>query len=148
MSDEKLRQWIEYSKQFPTTGKAALAVVQKDGLLLSISRENDLEDFTLPGGKLEPGENWLTGLVREVREETGVEVISANLVHEGESDDNHYVRVYVCRLAEYPETFPENPEGVVKWAKPYELVKGCFRQFNLTALSAAGVKPGLLTEPR
>lgn len=141
MSDEKLARWIEYSRQFPTTGKAALAIVQKGGLLLSISREHDLEDFGLVGGKLEPGENWLAGLVREVREETGTEVISANLVHEGDTEDKHYVRVYVCRLEAYPETFPENPEGVVKWARPSELVKGCFRRFNLLALSSAGIKP-------
>lgn len=141
MSEEKLKRWIEYSRQFPTTGKASLAIVQKGGLLLSISRENDFEDFGLPGGKLEEGENWLAGLVREVREETGAEVISATLVHEGYSDDRHLVRVYACKLEEYPETFPENPEGVVKWAKPSELVKGCFRRFNLLALSSAGIKP-------
>jgi ADP-ribose pyrophosphatase YjhB (NUDIX family) len=140
VSDEKLQRWLEFSRSIPTTGKASLAIVQKDSLLLSISRENDPDDWTLPGGKLEPGESWLTGLVREVREETGVEVISANLVHEGESDDDHYVRVYSCRLAEYPETFPDNPEGVVKWVKPHELVKGCFRKFNMLALSAAGVR--------
>lgn len=141
MSEDRLRRWIEYSKDLPTTGKASLAIVRKDDLLLSISRENDLDDWTLPGGKLEPGENWLVGLVREVREETGTEVISADLVHEGESDDDHYVRVYVCRLADYPETFPANPEGVVKWVKPEKLVEGCFRRFNLLALSSAGVRP-------
>lgn len=148
MSEEKLQRWIEYSRRFPTTGKAALAVVRKGDLLLSISRENDLEDFGLPGGKLELDENWLTGLVREVREEAGVEIISANLVHEGESDDGHYVRVYDCRLASYPETFPSNPEGVVKWAKPSELVKGCFQKFNRLALSAANVELGRPTERR
>lgn len=140
MSEDKLKRWVEYMKHLPTTHKASLAIVQKGKLLLSISRENDPDDWTLPGGKLEPGESWLVGLVREVREETGVEVVSANLVHEGDSDDGHYVRVYVCRLAEYPETFPENPEGVVKWAEPHELVKGCFRKFNLLALSAAKVR--------
>jgi ADP-ribose pyrophosphatase YjhB (NUDIX family) len=140
MSDDKLQKWIEYSKQFPTTGKAALAIVQKDGLLLSISRENDFEDFGLVGGKLEPGENWLAGLVREVREEAKVEIISANLVHEGDTEDAHYVRVYVCRLEEYPETFPVNPEGVVKWARPEELVSGCFQRFNRKALSSAGIR--------
>lgn len=148
MSEDKLRRWIEYTKDMPTTRKASLAIVQRGGLLLSISRENDHEDWTLPGGKLDPGENWLAGLVREVREETKTEVISAELVHEGESDDLHYVRVYRCRLEEYPETFPENPEGVVKWVRPEKLVEGCFQKFNLLALSSAGVELDPTTEPR
>lgn len=138
--NEKLQRWLEYSKQFPTSGKASLAIVERGGSLLSISRENDLEDWTLPGGKLEPGENWLAALVREVREETGTEIISASLVYEGESDDKHYVRVYTCKLEEYPSLFAKNPEGVVKWVKPEQLVEGCFRGFNMRALSAAGIQ--------
>lgn len=139
MSDEKLRRWIEFSKNLPTTGKAALAVVMKGGLLLAISRENDREDFGLLGGKLEPGEMWLTGLVREVHEETGLEVISAELVHEGESDDGHLVRSYRCLLNDYEAPVKESWEGIVRWVRPEEVVKGCFARHNRKVLSTLGL---------
>lgn len=142
MSEDKLQKWLDFSRQFPTTGKAALAVIENEhGLLLAISRENDLEDMTLPGGKLEAGEDWLTGLVREVREETNATIMSAQLVHQGKSDDDHFVRVYRCLIEDYGSIVEgSTPEGVVKWVRPRELVLGCFRRFNTTALSSAGIK--------
>jgi ADP-ribose pyrophosphatase YjhB (NUDIX family) len=133
---------MEFSRQFPTTGKAALAIVENEaGLLLSISREHDPTDMTLPGGKLEANEDWLTGLVREVREETNATIMSAQLVHQGRSDDDHFVRVYRCLIEDYGSVV-EGPtsEGVVKWVKPKELVLGCFRGFNTMALSSAGIR--------
>lgn len=143
MSEEKLAAWLEFSKDIPTTGKAAIAVVHgADGTVLAVSRENDRTDWTLPGGKLEEGEDWLTALVREVREEAKVNVISANLVHEGTSDDGHFVRSYVCRLEpeDYLRELEGTWEGDVKWARPEELVQGCFRKHNLEVFKAAGVR--------
>lgn len=142
MRDEKLQRWLDFSKQFPTSGKAALAIVEDhDGRLLSISREHDVTDMTLPGGKLETGEDWLTGLVREVREETNATIMSAQLVHQGRSDDDHFVRVYRCLIEDHGSVVEgATPEGVVRWVSPKELVLGCFRRFNTMALSSAGIK--------
>lgn len=141
MSEEKLRAWREFSKDIPTSGKAALAVVEKDGLLLAVTREHDRSDWTLPGGKLEPDEDWLIALVREVREETGVTVVSAELVHEGTSDDDHLVRTYRCRAETLDVELKNSWEGDVGWVKPEELVKGCFSKYNDAALRKAGVDP-------
>ncbi len=142
MSDDKLQRWLEFSKQFPSSGKAALAIVENEsGLLLAISREHDTSDMTLPGGKIEVGEDWLTALVREVREETRATVMSAQLVHQGRSDDNHFVRVYRCLIEDFGSVVEgPTPEGIVRWVRPRELVLGCFQRFNTMALSAAGVR--------
>ena len=47
-----------------------------DGVLLvENQRRNGTSDWTPPGGVIDPGEDLLVGLTREVREETGLEVL-------------------------------------------------------------------------
>jgi 8-oxo-dGTP pyrophosphatase MutT (NUDIX family) len=45
-----------------------------DGKQLAIIHRPKHDDWTLPKGKLEPGESWKQAALREVREETGCEV--------------------------------------------------------------------------
>ncbi len=50
--------------------EAAGGVVVRDGLVLLVHRPN-YEDWTLPKGKLDPGESFEDAALREVEEETG-----------------------------------------------------------------------------
>ena len=45
------------------------------GLQLALVHRPKYDDWSLPKGKLEPGETWLGAAIREVREETGCEVL-------------------------------------------------------------------------
>ncbi len=50
---------------------AAGGVVVRDGRVCIIHRPK-YEDWSLPKGKLEPGESWEAAAIREVQEETGL----------------------------------------------------------------------------
>jgi 8-oxo-dGTP diphosphatase len=51
--------------------RAAGGVVLRDGKILLVHRPA-YDDWTLPKGKLEPGESWHDAARREVQEETGL----------------------------------------------------------------------------
>src|SRR5581483_95454 len=52
--------------------RAAGGVVVRDGRVLLVHRPQ-YDDWTLPKGKLEEGESWEAGALREVAEETGLD---------------------------------------------------------------------------
>ena len=45
----------------------------KQGPEIAVVRRDKYQDWSLPKGKLDPGETWQAGALREVREETGFE---------------------------------------------------------------------------
>jgi 8-oxo-dGTP diphosphatase len=52
--------------------RAAGGVVHRDGRIAVVHRPR-YDDWSLPKGKLDPGESWEQAALREVREETGLE---------------------------------------------------------------------------
>lgn len=51
--------------------------------LLSISRRGKPEDLNLPGGKVDPGETSIHALIREIKEETGIKILSVSELYRG-----------------------------------------------------------------
>lgn len=92
--------------QAPMVGVGAVIVEQGRVLLVRRGTEPMLGQWTLPGGLLEVGEPLLAGVVREVREETGLAVEPIELIElldriqrEGERVRYHYVLAdYLCRV--------------------------------------------------
>lgn len=77
-------------------------VFDREGRVLLVERGTPpgVGLWTVPGGKLEPGETLVQGVAREVREETGivVEVGTLACVVEHMSDGYHYVILdYIAR---------------------------------------------------
>ncbi len=96
-------------REFPDAPLVGVgAVIVEEGRVLLVRRGSEplLGHWTLPGGLLEVGEPLLGGVVREVREETGltVEVIELielvdRIVRDGERVRYHYVIAdYLCRV--------------------------------------------------
>ena len=69
---------------------AASAVVANDRGEILLQRRSDNDLWSIPGGAMEPGETIRQTAIREVREETGIEVAPTRLVGIY-SDPNHLV---------------------------------------------------------
>ena len=90
----------------PLVGVGAVIVDNGRVLLVQRGREPLKGHWTLPGGLLELGESLTEGVVREVREETGLEVEPVELVElvdrihrEDERVRYHYVIAdYLCHV--------------------------------------------------
>src|SRR5580704_283208 len=96
-------------REFPETqlvGVGAVVVEQGRVLLVRRGTEPLKGQWSLPGGILEVGESLTAGVVREVREETGLAVEVIELVElldrihrEGDRVRYHYVIAdYLCRV--------------------------------------------------
>ena len=99
---------------------------RSDGVLLveNLRRNGDL-DWTTPGGVIDPGEEVVAGLTREVREETGLEVLRWGEMLYGitaEAPDLGWrLRVEVHRAVEVTGELRvgDDPDGIVvgaEWA--------------------------------
>lgn len=82
-------------------GKAARAIIIENNRLLVMHRNKEgSKYFTLVGGRIGENENIEQGLVREIKEETGMDITSARLVYT-ESHDEPYNDQYIflCEVA-------------------------------------------------
>jgi len=95
--------------------------------ILGVSRKEDTTKFGLPGGKIDWGEKIYDGMVREVKEETGISVLSANPIFFRE-DGEYIVGVYLVN--KYEGEINTTEKGIVKWITFEDLKRGAFSEYN------------------
>ena len=109
---------------------AALAVggvvLRSDGAVLLIRRAQPPAkgSWTLPGGKVEPGETPERAVVREIAEETGLRVAPIAVVETLELEREGYAyRIvdFACRLEGDAEARAATDVDAVRWVLPSEL---------------------------
>ena len=110
-------------------GKVAQkAIIVKDGKVLIARDIRDIDEWELPGGRLNIDETPLEGLRREIKEELGVTIMIHEVIH-GEQvmhphkNDPHVFFIYRASLLDENELFDLQPEEVaeVKWITEEEL---------------------------
>jgi mutator protein MutT len=108
---------------------AAVALIfSKDKTkLLGVSRKDQTNLFGLPGGKVDEGESMKEGVIREVKEETGLDVKSAEPIFLRE-DGEFVAAVYL--VTDYEGVVSTKESGVVAWITFEELKQGAFSEYN------------------
>ena len=103
-------------------------LLDQDRLLLVEQRVSEKRGWSLPGGKLEAGETLEEGLLREMREETGLEVRIVKPLYLCDLPEHHVVHVtflVACddldRLRPPTNEHETTPIGRLAFVAPEEL---------------------------
>lgn len=100
-----------------------LCLIYKEGKLLLQNRvKKDWQGWTLPGGHIEPGESIVEAVKREMKEETGLTVRSAELrgVKQFPIDEGRYI-VFLFRTDDFEGELRSSEEGRMQWFERSEL---------------------------
>jgi 8-oxo-dGTP diphosphatase len=92
-------------KPFRLSAKALL-YNDRDELLLirrSLTSANNAGMWDLPGGKVDPGEDFATGLLREIVEETGLTAHLTRVAGHAEAETRDFRVVYIIMEAHVTE---------------------------------------------
>lgn len=141
--------------------KAVRAIVVKDGKLLLMRRNKyGNEYYTLVGGRVNDGETEEQALVREVKEETGLDVTGARLVFtEKHPKPYNQQHIYLCEVAGSDTVAIQetSEEGLLNrldmnihkpmWAELSVFPRLHFRTPQLQAAIIEGLKSGFPAEP-
>ncbi len=124
-----------------------IIIRNKLGQYLGVSRKQDYSSFGLPGGKCEEGEMPIIAALRELKEETTLDLYYLKLldVRYYEFDKpcykgNDTVYCFVGNLQPdfilpSDENRKEKNEGVVRWVSKAELFDGCFGEYHQEIIS-------------
>ncbi len=110
-------------------GICVVAIAENSlGQILLSSRKTNPDDFGLIGGKVEPGDGSpVQALYREVKEETGLDILRAEFFYETVRK-GWLVKLFIC---EVEDKIPSTDEYIVaKWGSWEEALKGCFGAYN------------------
>ena len=120
---------------------AQVVILNKEGMVLGVSRKTDHNDFGLPGGKMEDIDNNdpMETAIRETKEETGLDVSNLRLIFAIHKSGN-LVHTY---LADYYGEINHDEPHVVKWVPFQLLINGSFGRYNKMvseSLDSMGIK--------
>lgn len=109
---------------------ATCALILKGPFVLGVSRKDDPTDFGLPGGKVDEGERLEEAVVRETKEETGLDIYNLEQIFEIKDDHNFVVVTFSCEYDKENCELHSEEAGVLKWCDPRVLFYGSFGEYN------------------
>ena len=89
---------------------------KENKILLQNRRKKDWQGYTLPGGHVEKGEAFTDAVIREMKEETGLDVIEPVLcgVKQFPIEDGRYI-VFLFKSDQFKGELVSSDEGEMEW---------------------------------
>lgn len=99
-------------------------IYRDDEILLQNRIKKDWQGYTLPGGHVERGESITEAVIREMKEETGLDIYEPKLcgVKQFPIDDGRYI-VFLYKTDKFSGEMTSSDEGKMEWIKRSELDK-------------------------
>ena len=119
--------------------EAVCLLALKENQVLAVARRGTKDEWGLPGGKVDPGEEHDDALVREVREEAHITVDKSKLVPVFERFDPPFhvtTFLYQGDINDIPE---QGDAGPAEWVRWEQLLSGPFGQYNARLKNKLGL---------
>ena len=93
-------------------------IYQGNRILLQNRVKKDWAGYTLPGGHVEPGESFVDACIREMREETGLNVSNVKLcgLKQFPSGEDRYI-VFLFKTDTFAGQLRSSEEGHMEWVE-------------------------------
>ncbi|MBO5352958.1 MAG: 8-oxo-dGTP diphosphatase [Lachnospiraceae bacterium] len=97
-------------------------ITKGDMVLLQNRVKKDWKGYTLPGGHIEPGESFVDAVIREMKEETGLEIKNPKLcgIKQFPIEGGRYL-VVLFKTDEFEGELVSSEEGQMEWISRSEL---------------------------
>ena len=87
-----------------------------DKILMQNRVKKDWKGYTLPGGHVEPGESFVDAVKREMKEETGLDIINPKLagIKQFPIENGRYI-VFLFKTEQFSGKVVSSEEGQMEW---------------------------------
>lgn len=87
-----------------------------DKILMQNRAKKDWKGYTLPGGHVEPGESFVDAVKREMKEETGLDIINPKLagIKQFPIENGRYI-VFLFKTEQFSGKVVSSEEGQMEW---------------------------------
>lgn len=112
-------------KQTEEVELAVLCMIyDEDKILLQNRIKKDWRGYTLPGGHVELGESFVEATIREMKEETGLDIVNPILcgIKQFPIENGRYI-VFLFKTSQFSGSLVSSEEGEMEWVKRKDLMK-------------------------